>query len=229
MFFYLSFLRTPPYSSLQSSSVVFTPQVSNDLRTEPFSSSVDIFYWWISDTPQNVAGTRLSEPAKLTTWRQENAYKPLQVPPPSRNVIGAAGIDCRLVLSTVPNVASSTIDLRDAEIGSVPLPVCSLPIRISPRRDGAVASAKTAPPAKQEAIARTFRLFEGDTTGGSLMLIKETVSFDLDKVNRSLTAGSLSPSFFFVFLGMREPLPCGGRSGLLIMGNHRNCGIAESA
>ncbi|KAH9962670.1 putative methyltransferase-domain-containing protein [Russula dissimulans] len=182
MFFYLSFLRTPPHSSLRSSSVVFTPQVSNDLRTEPFPSNVDVFYWWISPgTPQNVAGTRLSEPAKLTTWRQENAYKPLQIPPPSKNVIGAAGIDCRLVMSTVPNVASSIIDLRDPEIGSVPLPVCSLPIRISPRQDGAGASAKTAP-VKQEAITRTFRLFPGDgDTTASLMEIKETVSFDLDK------------------------------------------------
>src|SRR6266403_798404 len=92
MFFYFSFLRTPPQSSLQSSSLVFTPQVTNDLRTEPFPTSVDIYYWWIlyGPEPQNVT-TRLSEPTKLTTWRQENAYKPLQIPPPpSKKLIGAA-------------------------------------------------------------------------------------------------------------------------------------------
>jgi hypothetical protein len=106
MFFYFSFLRTPPQSSLQSSSVVFTPQVTNDLCTEPFPTSIDIFYWWISEsyTPQKV--TRLSEPTKLTTWRQENAYKPLQIPPPSIKLIGAAaGIDCSLVLSPAPMAA----------------------------------------------------------------------------------------------------------------------------
>lgn len=180
MFFYFSFLRTPPQSSLQSSSVVFTPQVTNDLRTEPFPTSIDIFYWWISCSPQNV--TRLSEPAKLTTWRQENAYKPLQIPPPSKKLIGAAaaGIDCSLVLAPAPIVTSSVIDLRDPEIGRVPLPVCSLPIRISvasqqqQRRDGVT----TAKSPKQEAITRTFRLFDE----GDMMQIKETVSFDLDKV-----------------------------------------------
>ena len=186
MFFYLSFLRTPPQSSLQSSSVVFTPQVTNDLRTEPFPTSIDIFYWWISYPPQKV--TRLSEPAKLTTWRQENAYRPLQIPPPpAKQPIGAAAaIDCGLVLSPAPIVTSSVINLRDPEIGRVPLPVCSLPIRISvssqgpqqQRRDG-VATTKSP---KQEAITRTFRLFDdGDAT--RLMQIKETVSFDLDKVN----------------------------------------------
>ena len=190
MFFYFSFLRTPPQSTSQSSSVVFTPQVTNDLRTEPFPTNIDIFYWWISSTPEKV--TRLSEPAKLTTWRQENAYKPLQIPPPSKNLIGAAagatGIDCNLVLAPAPIVTSSIIDLRDPEIGRVPLPVCSLPIRISVasqqqrRRDGAASSASIKSP-KQEAITRTFRLFgEGDAT--LLMQIKETVSFDLDKVTR---------------------------------------------
>jgi protein N-lysine methyltransferase METTL21D len=187
MFFYFSFLRTPPHSSLQSSSVVFTPQVTNDLRTEPFPTSIDIFYWWISYAHQKV--TRLSEPAKLTTWRQENAYKPLQIPPPSKDLIGAAtGIDCILVLAPAPSVASSVIDLRDPEIGKVPFPVCSLPIRISVspqqqqrRRDG-VASTVTTKSPKQEAITRTFRLFDDAGDAIPLMQIKETVSFDLDKV-----------------------------------------------
>ena len=216
MFFYFSFLRTPPQSTSQSSSVVFTPQVTNDLRTEPFPTSIDIFYWWISSTPENV--TRLSEPAKLTAWRQENAYKPLQIPPPSKILIGAAaattGIDCNLVLAPAPIVTSSIIDLRDPEIGRVPLPVCSLPIRISvapqqQRRDGAASFASTKSP-KQEAITRTFRLFdEGDAT--ALMQIKETVSFDLDKVTEFLAAT------LCVFWGVDKPHHC------------RNCGTAELA
>jgi hypothetical protein len=75
----------------------------------------------------------------------------------------------------VPNGASSVIDLRDPDIGRVPLPVCSLPVRISQRRDGV-----TAQNSKQEAIVRTFRVFDGDAA--PLMRIRETVSFDLDKV-----------------------------------------------
>ncbi|KAI9510044.1 hypothetical protein F5148DRAFT_977404 [Russula earlei] len=168
MFFYLSFLRTPPHS------------MSNDLRTDPFPSNVDIFYWWISGTTQNL--TKLSEPTKLTTWRRENAYKPMQIPPPSKSVVGASGIDCTLVLSTMPDVASSVIDLSDPEIGRVPLPVYSLPIRICPQRGHGAAAANMPSPltGKQEAITRPFRLFGRDATA-PLMQIKEAVSFDLDK------------------------------------------------
>jgi hypothetical protein len=122
----------------------------------------------------------LSEPTKLTTWRQENAYRPLQIPLPPKNVIGSPGIDCSLVLSPEPIVASSVIDLRDPEIGRAPLPVCTPPIRISPKQDGHAGGASAVKPAKQEAITRTFRLFDGDAS--PLMRIKETISFDLDKV-----------------------------------------------
>ena len=210
MFFYLSFLRTPPQSSLQSSPVVFTPQVTNDLRTESFPTSMDIYYWWTSYAPErhNHNVIRLSEPTKLTTWRQENAYKPLQIPPPpSKNLIGAAAgpeVDCSLVLAPAPVVASSVIDLRDPEIGRVPLPVCSLTIRISispqqqqqqqqsrRRRDGGGggATTSTTKSSKQEAIIRTFRIFDDDglrlglgDLQTPLIHIKEKVSFDLDKV-----------------------------------------------
>lgn len=214
MFFYLSFLRTPPYSSLQSSSVVFTPRLTNDLRTEPFPTSFDIFYWWISyrdapdSEPQNVI-IRLSEPAKLTTWRQEIAYKPLQIPTPALKILigGAAGpgTDCSLVLAPAPIAASSVIDLRDPEIGKAPLPVCSLPIRISTspqqqrrRRDGGAATrtSTSTKSSKQEAIIRTFRIFDdgpGDVQT-PLMRIKETVSFDLDKVTEFLLVAVYYPS-----------------------------------
>jgi len=198
MFFYFSFLRPPPQSASQSSSVVFTPQVTNDLRTEPFPTSIDIFYWWISSAPEPQNVTRLSEPAKLTTWRQENAYKPLQIPPPpSKNLVGAAtrwpGIDCSLVLAPAPIVASSIIDLRDPEIGRVPLPVCSLPISShQQRRDGGAAVSTKG--SKQDAIVRTFRIFD-DGLGyvqTPLIHIKETISFDLDKVTEFLF-------YYFIF------------------------------
>lgn len=218
MFFYFSFLRTPPQSSLQSSSVVFTPQVTNDLRTEPFPTGMDIYYWWISyAAPEPQKATRLSEPAKLTTWRQENAYKPLQIPPPpSKFLIGAAEagprIDCSLVLAPAPIVASSVIDLRDPEIGRVPLPVYSLPIRISisPQRrgrgrDGGGAATSTKG-SKQEAIIRTFRIFDdglrvGDVQQTPLMHIKETVSFDLDKVTGFFFTSSSLPLCVLRVLG----------------------------
>ncbi|KAH9987134.1 putative methyltransferase-domain-containing protein [Russula compacta] len=192
MFFYISFLRTPPHS------------MSNDLRTEPFPTSVDIFYWWISSESASCTGprtaqtvARLSEPAKLTTWRQENAYKVLQIPPPlPLKKKSPTGFDCALVLCVAPIVTCSIVDLRDPEIGRVPLPVCSLPIRISPEplsrlgrgRGGDAGSARVVTSAttstatgvtKQEAITRSFRLFDGDAA--PLMWIKETVSFDLDK------------------------------------------------
>ena len=186
MFFYLSFLRTPAHSSSHSSPVVFTPQVSNDLRTELFPISVDIYYWWISCTPQNEL-TRLSEPTKLTTWRQENVYKAMQIPPPPKNAVGVTGgIDCSLALSTAPIVASLVIDLRDPEIGRAPLPVFTLPIRISQssHRHGRVSGAATTTTAKQEATTRTFRLFDGDQSPP--MRIKEAISFDLDKVTPDL-------------------------------------------
>ena len=79
-------------------------------------------------------------------------------------------------------VASSVIDLRDPEIGIAPLFVCTLLIRISQssQRDGRISDAATTTTAKQEAITRTFRLSDGDPT--PLMQIKETISFDLDKV-----------------------------------------------
>lgn len=230
MFFYLSFLRTPPHSSSQSSPVVLTPQVSNDLRTEPFPTSVDIFYWWISCTPQSV--TRLSEPTKLTTWRQENAYKPLQVSPPPRDVIGPTGIECSLVLSPEPIVGSSVIDLRDPEIGRAPLPVCTLPIRISSKQDGHAGGASTAKPAKQEAITRTFRLFDGDAS--PLMRIKETISFDLDKVMPGSQLLAFPPSLFLSRWEGEGRFP--SLSWRADMGLHtwahcvfRNCGTAESA
>ena len=171
MFYYISFLRTPPHSSLPSSSVVFTPQVSNDLRIEPFPTNVDIFYWWISHTTQTTITH--SQPAKLTTWRQENAYKPLQIPPPPET-------NCCLVLSSSPTAASSIINLCDLNVGRAPFPVASLPIRISTQHGKAPANTSFT---KQDAIIRTFRLFDEDVV--PLMHIKETVSFDLDKVIRS--------------------------------------------
>jgi len=97
---------------------------------------------------------------------------------------------------TYQSLLFTVIDLRDPEVGRVPLPVCSLPIRISispqqkqqqqqRRRDGGGGAAtSTTKSSKQEAIIRTFRIFDdglGDVLT-FLIRIKETISFDLDKV-----------------------------------------------
>jgi hypothetical protein len=101
-------------------------------------------------------------------------------------------VDCCLVLSPSSTVTSSVIDLRDPKIGKMPLPVRSLPIRIIPLKrggSGGVPIKSTTTTTKQEAITRTFRLFGDDggaaTSSTPLMQIKETISFDLDKVTES--------------------------------------------
>ncbi|KAI0057207.1 hypothetical protein BV25DRAFT_1920310 [Artomyces pyxidatus] len=157
MFYYISFLRPPPHASLSNAPIKFTPQISNDLRTESYPGSLDIFYHW--GVPTSTGVSRLTEPTKLTTWRQANAYKELTIPPPLKRVQAV------LVLSSD---RASTVDLTDPSVGSVPLPVSSLPIRFGA---GNVA--------KQEAIERSFRVLPGEDA--PLLTVKEMTSFDLDK------------------------------------------------
>jgi hypothetical protein len=172
--------------------------MTNDLRTEPFPTSIDTFYWRIECTRKvSQKGTRLSEPAKLTIWCQENTYKPLRIPSsPWKNLMEAAaglGIDGSLGSRVCANRFFLSHRLADPEIGRIPLPVSSLPIRIlissQQRRDGAAtatATATTNKSSKQETIISTFRLSDdrlGDVpTRTPLMQIEETVSFDVDKV-----------------------------------------------
>ncbi|KAI0050943.1 hypothetical protein FA95DRAFT_1603038 [Auriscalpium vulgare] len=168
MYYYLSFLRPPPHTSSPGAPITITPQVSNDLRTEPYPSSLDIFYHWTSASQS----TRLTEPTKLTTWRPENAYKALTVPPPpspSKRGARSASTDTEACLMlTAHRAPDASIDLR-ADVGKHPLPVSSLPVRFT---------AKSGPgkAAKQEAIVRAFRVNDG-----AELRVKEMTSFDLDK------------------------------------------------
>ncbi|TFK25574.1 hypothetical protein FA15DRAFT_338647 [Coprinopsis marcescibilis] len=208
MFFYLSFLRPPPIRARLSSPVLITPQISNDLRTEPFESVQDIFYSWVLDDgsgqAQNVP--RGIQPAtattKLTTYRQATAYKEIPVPVPK----GAReGQSWRLVLTATAASASSTakghelIELGKADVGlKTPLPVISMPILFTVKagRSGQ----------KQEQIERVYRFVVpafptvdldkvpavGDAPQPNLLTptptmqqvslkVREQTSFDLDK------------------------------------------------
>lgn len=187
MYYYLSFLRPPPSLSLLNASVIITPQVSNDLRTEPYHSPLDIFYFWTS--ADALRATILTKPAKLTTWRSINAYKetPVNPPPRLRN-----GDQCCLILTARPNTAldidlTSTENLKESGHNplAIPLTVSSLPITFVNRLSGGKQQ-------KQESILRSFRMFDGSredessvkNEGTSWLLVKEQTSYDLDKVRR---------------------------------------------
>jgi hypothetical protein len=164
MFYYLSFLRPPPSYSALTTPIPITPQIANDLRTEPFPGIIDIFYYWTSPG----SSAPLTKPIKLTTWRQANAYKPLSALPPPHILCGA--LYC-LVL-TVATHSADPIDLCDPALGIHPLPVSSLPIAFPVRVAGKIA--------KQDAVERAFRVRD------SVLRVREQTSFDLDKVSSSL-------------------------------------------
>jgi protein N-lysine methyltransferase METTL21D len=186
MFVYISFLRPPPVHAAVPEIVSVTPQISNDLRTEPFHGSQDLFYSWAQ--VQNPHQDNIfAKPKKLTTWRQSNAYKEIQVPLPSGL---RSGQSWRLILSAKPHIEGlgtshfSTIDLYDQALGTVPFPVISMPITF-----GGVKSAKR--DGKQEKIERIYRL-QVDEASPLLRIIEQT-SFDLDKVCKYI-----SNPFFWV-------------------------------
>ena len=182
MFFYISFLRPPPLQSALSATIPITPQIANDLRTEHFDGSQDIYYSW-SPFPSLSSMTTIhyEQPIKLTTWRQSNAYKEIPVPPPHGV---REGQKWRLLLTAdalAHNSRSSpvAINLNHKNVGKTPFPVMSMPILFTSR----------APPkgAKQEQIERVYHLrpvTKGSDRldgGVSLRLVEQT-SFDLDKV-----------------------------------------------
>jgi hypothetical protein len=172
MFVYISFLRPPPLQAATSGIVLITPQIYNDLRTEPFHGSQDIFYSWAQVQTAH-HDEIFVKPKKLTTWRQSNAYKEIPVPLPP-GVRG--GQSWRLILSAKSHVEGvsrfSTIDLFDRALGTLPFPVISMPILFGlkdAKRHG-----------KQEKIERVYRL-QADEVGPLLRIVEQT-SFDLDKV-----------------------------------------------
>lgn len=179
MFFYLSFLRPPPLESATFGTILITPQIANDLRTEPFTGTTDIFYSW-SQTSGLSSATRdtTTKPVKLTTWRQATAYKEIPVPLPPGAHEGQAW---RLLLGARAQGGSAAaaefaaIDLGDHAVGRVPFPVMSVPIQFGAR------VARKGP--KQEQIERVYQLTPGGDGGAGVALrIVEQTSFDLDKV-----------------------------------------------
>ncbi|WVO13234.1 hypothetical protein L204_100847 [Cryptococcus depauperatus] len=79
MYWYISFLRPPPVSvTLYSESLLVTPQVANDLRTELRYEPTKIYYTWQRIAPKNSEPEALKE---LTTFMPPaSTYKPLAIP-----------------------------------------------------------------------------------------------------------------------------------------------------
>ena len=168
MFYYISFLRPPPSSSTPGS-ISFTPQIANDLRTEPFPESQDIYYAWFSST-ESFENTGV-KPRKLMTWSQAVASKEISItlPPNAR-----PGQFWRLLLSASPSIQNAFISLGNTRsTGKEPFPVISMPIRIAPRPEKS--------PAKQTQIERMYR-FSLPDLDDLCCLLREQTSFDLDKV-----------------------------------------------
>ena len=192
MFFYLSFLRPPPLQAPHYGTISITPQISNDLRTEPFENSQDLYFSWSLQTGQSLINTNtdITKPLKLTTWRPSTAYKeiPVPLPPGIRQ-----GQSWRLIITgSVQSHGRSrpdTIDLSSEEIGkSVPFPVMSMPVLFSTTGTKFVS--------KQERVERMYSIrlsgstgmrgIEGDEDGSvALLRFTEQTSFDLDKVSVS--------------------------------------------
>lgn len=174
MFFYISFLRPPPYQAHPDVQVTITPQVANDLRTELCTGTQDIYYTWLpatdtGSTPQHPIA--IPRPVKLTTWRESNAYRTVAVPPPQ----GAKeGTTYRLILTALSQGYPYIVNLASPTTGDRPFPVLSMPMTFSSWKPAAAAS-------KQERVERVYRLCT-DTGEQAFLSIKEQTSFDLDKV-----------------------------------------------
>ncbi|KDQ21159.1 hypothetical protein BOTBODRAFT_99581 [Botryobasidium botryosum FD-172 SS1] len=187
MFYYISFLRPPPCSCLLSApSVLITPQIANDLRTELYDDACDLYFAWLPLPPTH--GTVGFE--KLTTWRSSTLYKPVDVPLP-RNV--KLGQQWRLALCAPfdghhKKHELPLIDLAATDFGNRPFPVLSLPISFisgshvgrAPGGKKTKASSALTKSEKQEEIERCFFV---SSTGevNTVVTIKEQTSFDLDK------------------------------------------------
>lgn len=125
MFYYLSFLRPPPQSVRIGSTILITPQIYNDLRTEPLEDPQDVFFSWSPGSPAQTLdmGTDASpsssctRPQKLTQWRHGNAYKQITVPPPPN---ARHGQSYQLIL-TVDDSKPPVIALAETRAGGTDL------------------------------------------------------------------------------------------------------------
>ncbi|KAF9526113.1 putative methyltransferase-domain-containing protein [Crepidotus variabilis] len=195
MFYYITFLRPPPTHANLHQSILITPQISNDLRTETFPDSQDLFYSWVQVLRVQNAESPLrltTKPQKLTTWRNSSAYKAIPVQPP-REV--KEGQFWRLVLMSEGKSATKTqpeaIDLRqiagnleETERCKKPLSVWSMLVLFTAKAGG---SGKGGGAGKQEHVERLYLLpgheSSSETTDTSLVELRlvEQTSFDLDK------------------------------------------------
>lgn len=170
MFFYISFLRPPATQSSPSGSIAITPQVANDLRTEPFDGAQDIYYSWsLADHNRAEPYPSVTTPQKLTVWRQSSAYKEIPVPLPQGLRDGQS---YRLVLTAHGQGRPHIINLAAHDLGARPFPVLSMPILFSSR-------GRTVE--KQEQIERVYRV-PLQTGENRFLTVREQTSFDLDKV-----------------------------------------------
>lgn len=179
MFYYVFFLRPPPTQISPGNLVTFTPQLSNDLRTEEFAGEEDIFYSWSSvGSSQSETYPSITTPQKLTTLRSSN-FKEFSVPLPPR---ARDGQSYRLVLTTRQHGRSHIMNLASRGVGEKPFPVMSMPILLSSR-------ARPGNAEKQQEIERVYRVpLQSEKDG--FLTIREQTSFDLDKVCRSRTSPS---------------------------------------
>ncbi|KAF9219801.1 hypothetical protein BS17DRAFT_716628 [Gyrodon lividus] len=170
MFYYISFLRPPPLqaSVAPSEPILITPQICNDLRTEYFQESVDMYYSWSLDSPKQNSPV-ITKPAKLTSWRSNNVYKEISVPRPQSLRDGQSW---RLILSCGTTRKDQVIALDEQIIGSTPFAVASMPITFTSRPQKGT---------KQEQIGRSYFLRGLLQESPVIFGITEQTSFDLDK------------------------------------------------
>ncbi|KIJ20655.1 hypothetical protein PAXINDRAFT_174160 [Paxillus involutus ATCC 200175] len=170
MFYYISFLRPPPLqaSITPSEPILITPQICNDLRTEYFQESVDIYYSWSLDSPKPNSPV-ITKPVKLTSWRSNNAYKEISVPRPQNLRDGQSW---RLVLSCGMTRKDQVVALDEQNLGNAPFAVVSMPVMFTTRPQKG---------SKQEQIGRSYFLRASLQDSPVMFDIMEQTSFDLDK------------------------------------------------
>ncbi|EIN09425.1 hypothetical protein PUNSTDRAFT_119920 [Punctularia strigosozonata HHB-11173 SS5] len=202
MYYYLSFLRTPPVQAQLIDKLTIKPQIANDLRTELYQGIADIYGSWTEDTTDLSIIRFPTKPIKLTTWKgQDSAYKDVVVPlPPGIR----EGQSWRLILTAFPLVGPGTNVHSPPSTTKTPLhtmgpeihlnaddtatifPVASMPTLFT-RRNTKSASFG----AKQDQIERvlSFSISRAETSDENqlqaeprqVLRITEQTSFDLDK------------------------------------------------
>lgn len=168
MFWWLSFLRPPPVAVAvdvgvgSNSAVEFIPQITDDLRSEPYPHPIDVYFTWT--TPEF---RHFTEPKKLTTYRPENAHKLVAAPVPvlhqTENTPWIIGLftladggdnddECYRD-DGIPHPSAMYIRLADSRSLTRILPVFSSPITFTTKSRNNKSIAK---PQKQDEIQRIY-------------------------------------------------------------------------